>query len=67
MNASTKVRFRTTVGERQRCLLLSTFNIFLEMIMPDALEEHDEKVSISDRTISTLPMTLMLFLKKSWN
>ena len=30
------------------------FNIFLERIMADALEEHDEKVSISGRNITNL-------------
>ena len=29
-------------------------NIFLERILPDALEEHDGKVSISDRNITNL-------------
>ena len=35
------------------------FNIFLELIMSDALEEHDGKVSIGGRniTICVLPMT----------
>ena len=44
---------------------------FLEMIMSDALEEDDGKVSIGGRTITCtnlrLAMTLMLFLKKSRN
>ena len=55
MKGSTGEWFRTTVGVRQRCLLSPTlFNIFLERIMPDALEEHDGKVSIGGRNIINL-------------
>ena len=55
MNGSIREWFRTTVGVRQGCLLSPTlFNIFLEWIMSDALEEHDRKVSISGRNISNL-------------
>ena len=50
-NSSTGDWFRTTVG----CLLLPTlFNIFLERIMTDALEDHEGTVSIRDRTITNL-------------
>ena len=53
MNGSIGELFRTTVGVRQGCLLSPTlFNIFLERIMFDALEEHDGKVSIGGRNIT---------------
>ena len=55
MNASIGEWFRTTVGVRQGCLLSPTlFNIFLERIMPDTLEEHDGKVTIGGRNITNL-------------
>ena len=55
MNGSTGEWFRTTVGVRQGCLLSPTlFNIFLERIMSDALEENDGKVSIGGRNITNL-------------
>ena len=55
MNGSIGDLFRTTVGVRQGCLLsLTLFNIFLERIMSDALEEHDGKVSIGGRNITNL-------------
>ena len=55
MNGSIGEWFRTTVGVRQGCLLSPTlFNIFLERIMSDALEEHDGKFSIGGRNITNL-------------
>ena len=55
MNGSIEECLRTTVGVRQGCLLSPTlFNIFLERIMSDALEEHDGKVSIGRRNINNL-------------
>ena len=54
MNSSIGEWFRTTVGVRQGCLLSPThFNIFLER-MSDALEEHDGKVSIGSRNVTSL-------------
>ena len=54
-NSSIGDWFRTTVGVRPGFLLSSTlFNIFLERIMTDALEDHEGTVSIGGRTITNL-------------
>ena len=54
-NGSVGEWFRTTAGVRQGCLLSpSLFNIFLERIMTDALENHEGSVSIGGRTITNL-------------
>ena len=44
---------RTTVRVRQGCVLSTTlFNIFLERIMTDALEDHEGTVCIGGRPIT---------------
>ena len=54
-NGSIEDWFRTTVGVRQGCLLsLTLFNIFLERITTDALEDHEGTVSIGGRTITNV-------------
>ena len=55
LNSSIGDWFRTTVAVRQAYLLSPTlFNVFLERIMTDALEDLEGTVSIGGRTISNL-------------
>ena len=57
-NSSIRDWFRTTVGVRQGCLLTPTlFNLFLERIMTDALQDHEGTVSIGGRAITDLRFT----------
>ena len=52
-NGSTGEWFKTTIGVRQGYLLSPTlFNIFLERIMCEALDDHKGSVSIGGRLIT---------------
>lgn len=55
INSSTGEWLKTIAGLRKGCLLSSTlFNIFLEKIMSDALDEYDGKVTIAGRNVTNL-------------
>ena len=54
VNDSIREWIRTTVGVRKGCLLSTIFNIFVERIMSDAVEEHGRKVSVGGRNIIKL-------------
>ena len=47
-------QIEATSGEDHRLLSPTIFNIFLERIIKDALEDHEGTVSIGGRTITNL-------------
>ena len=52
-NGNTGEWFKTTVGVRQGCLLSpALFNIFLERIICEALDDHEGSVNIGERLSS---------------
>ena len=54
-NASVRDWFWTKVEAQVKCLISPTlFNIFLERIMTDALQDHEGTVSIGGRMIINL-------------
>ena len=54
-NGSTGDGFRTTVGVRQGCFLPPTlFNSFLEKILTDALENHEDTVRFGGKKVKNL-------------
>ena len=53
-NGSIEDWFRTAVGVRQGCFSPTLFNIFLERIMTDTLDDHEGTASIGGRTITNL-------------
>ena len=61
-NSSIADWFQTTVGVGLECLLSPTiFNIFLERIMTDAIEDHEDTVSIGGRTITILRFAVDIY------
>ena len=53
LNYSTADWFKTTVGVREVCLLSTTlFNIFLERIMYEALDDHEGRDVLPDDIVA---------------
>ena len=63
-NGSTGEWFRTTVGVRQGCLPSPTlFNIFLERIMCEALDDNEGSFSIGGRPITNFRFADIIVVK----